>query len=74
MSLANTRARLRMTSLYYFAALDAPFSSQVQEIKWRILGVAFSYTKYGDGGVDLSPIGRFNEGTEVYKHRQSFRH
>ncbi|MCA0133297.1 NAD(+) synthase [Winogradskyella alexanderae] len=54
MSLANTRARLRMTSLYYFAALDkllvAGTGNKVEDF-----GVGF-YTKYGDGGVDLSPI------------------
>ena len=54
MSLANTRARLRMTSLYYFAGLDnllvAGTGNKVEDF-----GVGF-YTKYGDGGVDLSPI------------------
>ncbi len=54
MSLANTRARLRMTSLYYFAALKrylvAGTGNKVEDF-----GVGF-YTKYGDGGVDLSPI------------------
>ena len=52
MSLANTRARLRMTSLYYFAGLDnllvAGTGNKVEDF-----GVGF-YTKYGDGGVDLS--------------------
>ncbi len=54
MSLANTRARLRMTTLYYFAALNkylvAGTGNKVEDF-----GVGF-YTKYGDGGVDLSPI------------------
>lgn len=54
MSLANTRARLRMTSLYYFAALGkylvAGTGNKVEDF-----GVGF-YTKYGDGGVDISPI------------------
>lgn len=52
--LANTRARLRMTTLYYFAALKrylvAGTGNKVEDF-----GVGF-YTKYGDGGVDLSPI------------------
>ena len=54
LSLANTRARLRMTTLYYFAALHrylvAGTGNKVEDF-----GVGF-YTKYGDGGVDLSPI------------------
>lgn len=64
MSLANTRARLRMTSLYYFAALNkllvAGTGNKVEDF-----GVGF-YTKYGDGGVDLSPIADLLK-TEVYK-------
>lgn len=63
MSLANTRARLRMTTLYYFAALDkllvAGTGNKVEDF-----GVGF-YTKYGDGGVDLSPIADLLK-TEVY--------
>ena len=54
MALVNTRARLRMTNLYYFAqlrgALVAGTGNKVEDF-----GVGF-YTKYGDGGVDLSPI------------------
>ena len=53
-SLANTRARLRMTTLYYFAGLNnylvAGTGNKVEDF-----GIGF-YTKYGDGGVDLSPI------------------
>jgi NAD+ synthase len=63
MSLANTRARLRMTSLYYFAALQkylvAGTGNKVEDF-----GVGF-YTKYGDGGVDLSPIADLMK-SEVY--------
>ena len=63
MSLANTRARLRMTSLYYFAALKkylvAGTGNKVEDF-----GVGF-YTKYGDGGVDISPIADLLK-TEVY--------
>jgi len=54
MSLANTRARLRMTSLYYFAALKGLLVAGTGN-KVEDFGVGF-YTKYGDGGVDLSPI------------------
>ncbi|MFS4494875.1 NAD(+) synthase [Maribacter sp. 2308TA10-17] len=54
MSLANTRARLRMTTLYYFAALNGYLVAGTGN-KVEDFGVGF-YTKYGDGGVDLSPI------------------
>lgn len=54
MTLANTRARLRMTSLYYFAALHGYLVAGTGN-KIEDFGVGF-YTKYGDGGVDLSPI------------------
>ena len=64
MSLANTRARLRMTSLYYFAALQkllvAGTGNKVEDF-----GVG-CYTKYGDGGVDLSPIADLMK-SEVYE-------
>lgn len=54
LSLANSRARLRMTTLYYFAGiyglLVVGTGNKVEDF-----GVGF-YTKYGDGGVDLSPI------------------
>jgi NAD+ synthase len=64
LSLANTRARLRMTSLYYFAALNkylvAGTGNKVEDF-----GVGF-YTKYGDGGVDLSPIADLMK-SEVYE-------
>jgi NAD+ synthase len=63
MSLANTRARLRMTILYYFAALHkylvAGTGNKVEDF-----GIGF-YTKYGDGGVDLSPIADLYK-SEVY--------
>jgi NAD+ synthase len=63
LSLANTRARLRMTTLYYFAGiyglLVAGTGNKVEDF-----GVGF-YTKYGDGGVDLSPIADLMK-SEVY--------
>jgi NAD+ synthase len=64
MSLANTRARLRMTSLYYFAALSGYLVAGTGN-KVEDFGVGF-YTKYGDGGVDLSPIADLLK-TEVYE-------
>ncbi|MDY0781611.1 NAD(+) synthase [Tenacibaculum sp. IB213877] len=64
MALANTRARLRMTSLYYFAGfhglLVAGTGNKVEDF-----GVGF-FTKYGDGGVDLSPIADLMK-SEVYE-------
>ena len=63
LSLANTRARLRMSTLYYFAALNnylvAGTGNKIEDF-----GVGF-YTKYGDGGVDLSPIADLMK-SEVY--------
>ncbi len=64
MSLANTRARLRMTTLYYFAALEGYLVAGTGN-KVEDFGIGF-YTKYGDGGVDLSPIADLLK-TEVYE-------
>ena len=54
LALANTRSRLRMTTLYYNAQINnylvAGTGNKVEDF-----GIGF-YTKYGDGGVDISPI------------------
>ena len=54
LALANTRSRLRMATLYYYASINnclvVGTGNKVEDF-----GVGF-YTKYGDGGVDLSPI------------------
>ncbi len=54
LSMANSRARLRMTTLYAIAqanrCLVAGTGNKIEDF-----GIGF-YTKYGDGGVDLSPI------------------
>ena len=54
LALANSRARLRMTTLYQIAqfnnALVVGTGNKVEDF-----GIGF-YTKYGDGGVDISPI------------------
>lgn len=63
MSLVNTRARLRMTTLYYFAALHGRLVVGTGN-KVEDFGIGF-FTKYGDGGVDLSPIADLVK-TEVY--------
>lgn len=54
LTLANTRARLRMTTLYYFAGLNNTLVAGTGN-KVEDFGVGF-FTKYGDGGVDVSPI------------------
>ncbi|WP_339624936.1 NAD(+) synthase [uncultured Winogradskyella sp.] len=64
MALANTRARLRMTTLYYYAGLQGLLVAGTGN-KVEDFGVGF-YTKYGDGGVDLSPIADLLK-SEVYK-------
>jgi len=63
MALANTRARLRMTTLYYHAGLYGLLVAGTGN-KVEDFGVGF-YTKYGDGGVDLSPIADLMK-SEVY--------
>ncbi|WP_298263747.1 NAD(+) synthase [uncultured Lutibacter sp.] len=64
LSLANTRARLRMTTLYYFAGLNGYLVAGTGN-KVEDFGVGF-FTKYGDGGVDLSPIADLMK-SEVYQ-------
>lgn len=55
LALANSRSRLRMTALYHIAqtlgGLVVGTGNKVEDF-----GVGF-FTKYGDGGVDISPIG-----------------
>jgi NAD+ synthase len=63
LSMANSRARLRMTTLYAFAGhykmLVAGTGNKIEDF-----GVGF-FTKYGDGGVDISPIADLKK-SEVY--------
>lgn len=63
LTMANTRSRLRMLALYAFAShnrlLVAGTGNKVEDF-----GVGF-YTKYGDGGVDISPIADLSK-SEVY--------
>jgi NAD+ synthase len=64
LTMANTRARLRMTTLYAFAThhklLVAGTGNKVEDF-----GIGF-FTKYGDGGVDVSPIADLYK-TQVYE-------
>lgn len=63
LTMANARARLRMTTLYAMAGhhkmLVAGTGNKVEDF-----GVGF-FTKYGDGGVDVSPIADLYK-TEVW--------
>ena len=63
LTMANSRSRLRMVTLYAFAShhrmLVAGTGNKVEDF-----GVGF-YTKYGDGGVDISPIADLMK-SEVY--------
>jgi NAD+ synthase len=63
LTMANTRSRLRMTALYAFAChhkmLVAGTGNKVEDF-----GIGF-FTKYGDGGVDISPIADLMK-SEVY--------
>tara|TARA_B100001094_G_scaffold320660_1_gene367212 strand:- start:111 stop:875 length:765 start_codon:yes stop_codon:yes gene_type:complete len=64
LSLANTRARIRMTTLYMVAGsckgIVVGTGNKIEDF-----GVGF-FTKYGDGGVDISPIADLTK-TEVYE-------
>ena len=57
--LANSRARLRMSTLYQVAASNSGLVVGTGN-KVEDFGVGF-YTKYGDGGVDISPIADCNK-------------
>lgn len=64
LAMANTRARLRMTTLYAlgqtYGLLVAGTGNKIEDF-----GVGF-FTKYGDGGVDLSPIADLTK-SEVFQ-------
>ena len=62
--MANSRARLRMTALYQVAAANKGIVVGTGN-KVEDFGVGF-FTKYGDGGVDISPIADCNK-TEVWE-------
>lgn len=64
LALANTRSRFRMLTLYYFGQLHGLLVCGTGN-KVEDFGIGF-YTKYGDGGVDVSPIADLYK-TEVYE-------
>lgn len=64
LSLANSRARLRMTTLFHLAGIHGHVVAGTGN-KVEDFGVGF-FTKYGDGGVDISPIADLMK-SEVYE-------
>ena len=64
LGMANSRARIRMTTLYQVSAANNGIVVGTGN-KVEDFGVGF-YTKYGDGGVDISPIADCNK-TEVWE-------
>ena len=61
---ANSQARLRMTTLYQIAASNNGIVVGTGN-KVEDFGIGF-YTKYGDGGVDISPIADCNK-TQIWE-------
>jgi len=68
LSMANTRARLRMSTLYALAGSNNGIVVGTGN-KVEDFGVGF-FTKYGDGGVDISPIADLYK-SEVYSLAKS---
>ena len=64
LAMANTRSRLRMTALYYYGQINGLLVAGTGN-KVEDFGVGF-FTKYGDGGVDISPIADLFK-TQVYE-------
>ena len=64
LALANARSRLRMVTLYYYGQLNGLLVTGTGN-KIEDFGVGF-FTKYGDGGVDISPIADLTK-TQVYQ-------
>ena len=63
LAFANTRSRLRMLTLYYYGQINGLLVCGTGN-KVEDFGVGF-FTKYGDGGVDVSPIADLYK-TEIY--------
>lgn len=64
LAFANTRSRLRMLTLYYYGQINSLLVCGTGN-KVEDFGIGF-FTKYGDGGVDVSPIADLYK-TEVYE-------
>jgi NAD+ synthase len=67
LAIANVKPRLRMTTLYYYASINNYLV--VGTDNWSELKVGY-FTKYGDGGIDLAPLGRLvkTEVRELARH------
>ncbi len=67
LSIANIKPRLRMTTLYYYAAKNNYLV--VGTDNWSELKIGY-FTKYGDGGIDIGPLGRLvkSEVRELARH------
>lgn len=63
LAFANSRSRLRMLTLYYYGQINNLLVTGTGN-KIEDFGVGF-FTKYGDGGVDISPIADLTK-TQVY--------
>lgn len=63
MAIANLKPRLRMTTLYYYAASKNYLVIGTGNKSEILTGY---FTKYGDGGVDIEPIGNLLKG-QVYQ-------
>ncbi len=63
LAFANTRSRLRMLTLYYYGQINGLLVCGTGN-KVEDFGVGF-FTKYGDGGVDVSPVADLYK-TEIY--------
>lgn len=64
LALANSRSRLRMLTLYYYGQIHGLLVAGTGN-KVEDFGVGF-FTKYGDGGVDISPIADLYK-TQIYE-------
>lgn len=64
LAFANTRSRLRMLTLYHYGQINGLLVCGTGN-KVEDFGVGF-YTKYGDGGVDVSPVADLYK-TEIYE-------
>ncbi|MCK4257609.1 MAG: NAD+ synthase [Halanaerobiales bacterium] len=54
LTIANIKPRLRMTTLYYFASLHNSLVVGTDNRSELKIGY---FTKYGDGGIDITPLG-----------------
>lgn len=72
LALANARSRLRMVTLYYYGQINGLLVTGTGN-KVEDFGVGF-FTKYGDGGVDISPIAGLLKTQRVGSIRPVWRH